>query len=650
MLERCKNTGLINCKCLFYVRTHFRQSKETSMGRLNKNLIVLVVLAIFLFGIMPTLFCQNNQNAEYLLNSLQMEAKDLSRDSALTLVLNTYKKLTDSMDLDDCLTGKYEVYLGDLTYDLGDYSKAIEYLQTAGNNLAECKSLRPGLPEISLLTLGKAFHAKGNYQEAKNVFEHLELLLKDNFNSTDSLRVQCAVGQALNYFYLGDYQTAESLFLNILNEIRGKYGPDNYLVADIEAGLGRLEFEKGNINKAEELQSHALKIRKNRSNIQPGKLAESLDRLGALYSSQGNYADALPLFEEAIGLEIDICGKLTPQIANKYINLAIVYINLGKYDEGRQYYAQALKIYSEYYGEVHAAISTCYEGLGYLAWISGRRDSAEYYYGRSVAVAQKALGDDNYDVVVRLNNYASILYANAKYDESEQAFLNALRITKNVFGSNHPQYANSLYGLAWLYYERQNYQKASLLVDSILTIKQTFLGRDHPEIASLDEEFCELYFLLGNYEKCFDMSARAFQIRLNSFIHNSVVLSEDEALNYAENMRSAANTFISLYSQYASQQKPSDRLNRILANIIVSAKGNIADGIFERQRTIIYKGDSNLIDMAERLKNVKCRIANQYLSEPSDDNPQLYRIVLDSLSNLANALDAQLNRSSAELS
>jgi CHAT domain-containing protein len=79
---------------------------------------------------------------------------------------------------------------------------------------------------------------------------------------------------------------------------------------------------------------------------------------------------------------------------------------------------------------------------------------------------------------------------------------------------------------------------------------------------------------------------------------------------------------------------------------VLSTKGQVSDGVFERRRSLVEEGDSITRALADELRYAKFQLSSLVVSGP-DEDMEYYMARVDSLSGLADVLEADLSLRSA---
>ncbi|MFH1220671.1 MAG: CHAT domain-containing tetratricopeptide repeat protein [Candidatus Eisenbacteria bacterium] len=281
--------------------------------------------------------------------------------------------------------------------------------------------------------------------------------------------------------------------------------------------------------------------------------------------------------------------------------------------------------------------------LASLYYVQGRYSEAEPLYKHALAIFEKVLGPDHPNVAHCLNNLAVLYYAQSRYSEAQPLYKRALAIFDEALGPEHPDVAGSLNNLASLYRDQGRYSEAEPLYERSLAIWEKALGPDHPDVALSLESFSDFSRQQGEHTKALELARRACSIRHKNFVENSIGLSEKDALTYSQFLRASLGKYLSCYLDLGSPN-PATALEA--ADLVLACKGQVSDGILERQKSIVEGADSTTLSLGESLRYARFQLAKLFVEGPGED-VSAYRAEVDSLDRFSKQLEADLSRRSA---
>jgi tetratricopeptide (TPR) repeat protein/CHAT domain-containing protein len=533
--------------------------------------------------------------------------------------------------------------LAALYWDQGRYSEA-EPLYKRALAIRE-KALGPNHPDVaaSLNNLAILYCVQGRYSEAEPLLERA-IAINEKTLGPDHPGVAASLQNlAALYRDEGRYSEVEPLYKRALAISERALGPDHPDVARSLNNLAGLYDDQGRYSEAEPLHKRALAIREKALRPDHPDVAVSLNNLANLYRDQGRYSESEPLFERALAMSEKALGPDHPDVATSLNNLAILYWNQGRYSEAEPLHKRALAIREKALGPEHPDVAASLGNLAAIYLDQGRYSEAEPLYRRALAMREKALGPDHPDVAASLDNLAETCHYQGRYSEAEPLYDRALTIKEKALGPDHPDVAASLGNLAALYYVEGRYSEAEPVYKRALAINEKTLGPNHPGVAASLESFCDLYRWLGKYADAVDLAGRACSIRHKNFVENSIGLSENDALTFSRFLRISLSNYLSCYRDLGSTN-PATALEA--ADLVLACKGQVSDGILERQKSIVEGADSTTLSLAESLRYARFRLAKLFVEGPGED-VSAYRAEVDSLDRFSKQLEADLSRRSA---
>ncbi len=533
--------------------------------------------------------------------------------------------------------------LGRLHRQQGRYSQA-ESLFVRALSIRE-KALGPDHPDVaaSLNSLGNLWLNTGRLYGAESLYVRA-LSIRERSLGPDHLDVAWSLNNLADLWKAqGRYSEAEPLFVRALAIREKVLGPDDLDVAWGLNSLASLCWSQGRYTEAEPLYERALAIREKVLGPEDRDVAVSLANLASLRSSQGRYSEAEPLYERALAMKEKVLGPDHPGLVSGLSNLASLLFEQGRYSDVEPLFERALAISEKALGPDHPNVALVLGNLATLRRSQGRYSEAQALCERDLAIREKALGPDHPELAYSLDTIASLFLDQGRYSEAEPLYQRALTISERALGPDHPMAAYSLNNLANLYGAQGRYSDAEPLHKRALAISERALGPDHPDVALYLESFCNLYRRQGEHAKAIEFARRACSIRRKNFVENSIGLSEKDALTFSRFLRASLGQYLSCYLDLGSTD-PATALET--ADLVLACKGQVSDGILERQRSIVEGADSATLGLGESLRYARFRLANLFVEGPGEDIGA-YRAEVDSLDRFSEQLEVELSRRSA---
>ncbi|KAG8923973.1 hypothetical protein FRC01_012102 [Tulasnella sp. 417] len=294
-----------------------------------------------------------------------------------------------------------------------------------------------------LFTLGRAHHARGEYQQAEEAYIHAQVHYASGgdpagraraFEELGSVyRAQCQYGDAE-----GSYLRAKTMYTCLKND----FGRASTL-----CGLGDVYRARCKYKEAEEFYQEARGIHA-RSGQDRGR-ANALLGLGEVYSAQCRYRKA----EEAFILARDMCGDDLGR-ANALGGLGDVYRAQRKYDEADEAYRAAYILHTK--AKDKPGVANALLGLGEVYHARAKYYEAQIMFTQAQAIYDQA-GTD-VDKVNALLGLGDVNRAQRRYEEAEKLFNRALNLSART--DNDLGRANALRGLGDIHLAQLKYDQA----------------------------------------------------------------------------------------------------------------------------------------------------------------------------------------------
>jgi tetratricopeptide (TPR) repeat protein len=239
------------------------------------------------------------------------------------------------------LNGSFDInllnILGNSYYILGDYRRAMDYLQ---QSLTIAQEIQDDLgQENALVNLGKVYQVLGDYYRAIDYYQHSLTIVQEIGDLRGKAQALTNLGSV--YVSLGDYsKTIEysEQSLAIAREIRNRQGEGEAL-----GNIGLAYQSLGDYDRAISCYEHQLQIAREIEYILSE--GEALCNLGNTLIQVENYVKALDYFQQSLNIFREIGSRANEVKALK--SLAEVHQHLGNLNTAIEYSDLALAIATE---------------------------------------------------------------------------------------------------------------------------------------------------------------------------------------------------------------------------------------------------------------------------------------------------------------
>lgn len=219
---------------------------------------------------------------------------------------------------------------------------------------AEALETQPALQAQVLATVGRAYHAMGDFERSDTLFER-SLRLRRNHLAPRHADVGTSLG-LLGWSRLvqGDYASAEIRFDEALTIHRAALGPGHPEVANALHGLALAINGRGRTVDAIRMLRSANEIRRARLGPHP-ELANGLHDMALLLIYAGDGAGARQLAEESLAMRRRLLDPDHPAIGRSADLLAGLLQEAGEITAAEELYREALRILRQALGDDHAS-------------------------------------------------------------------------------------------------------------------------------------------------------------------------------------------------------------------------------------------------------------------------------------------------------
>ena len=564
-------------------------------------------------------------------------------DSAITLAGLALDEANKMLGSEDTVVASILHKLGTYHFSSRNYNQAELYLKRF---LAIREKLLGGDHKdvaSAIYKLGAIHLRRSEYEQAEPFFQRA-LAIRERLFGPEHPEVARSLFGYTSLKYRQEKYTESELFgkraLSILEKTQS---PDSQLITPLII-LADLYHLVGRYAEAANHYNRALDISKAWFHLDHQQTARCLTGLAAVYYSMGDYVKAEPMYRQAVKVHQKLFGKKSYTVGIDLTNLGLLFTAQGKFDAAAELYLRAIGIFEASLGADHKFVGNCHSFLALIYTHKGDFEAAESALTKALMIATKRFGSDHSEVGVVMNSLADLYLAQRDYLRADSLYRDALHILEKAVGAQHPFVVSSLNGLGTSFSKQGRYPEAEQFFERAIQIEEKVLGADHPTLAHTTELFSKYYRVRKDPAKSLELAERAVGIRRRNLAAGAMVMSERDALTYAQYMRNSANLYL---SGFFDADVGDDRNLDKAADIIFSAKGEISDEIFKRRRSLVYEADSATVALAESYRLSKHYLSQLFIQGSGDKSPETFSRKLDSLREKTNSLEAELARRSA---
>ncbi len=311
--------------------------------------------------------------------------------------------------------------MGRVYMKLGAYSQAEDLLKEAHKLRQEFDT--PIVERIeSLNVLGKLNYHKGNYKEAKALYEQASQFVSSNRLTETALHAETLNHQGENFAALADYENAIASH-ETAYELRKKlFGPNNEKTGSSLQNLAGALRRNGKLLQAEDFYRKALVIHEAAYGPDHHEVAVVLSNLGLLLTDTEQFSDAKPLLERALTIRRAIFGNTHPHTANSLHNLSALLFRMENFKQAEPIFRESLELHESLFGADHDSVAYGRNNLATLLLETNRSVEAQVLYGKAYDSLNRRLGESHPNTALIQSNLAKASLANGN---SAQALVHA---------------------------------------------------------------------------------------------------------------------------------------------------------------------------------------------------------------------------------
>lgn len=649
-------------------------------------------LRIFLILCLLSFVCYSDGIAQTW-KELQMKADSLAvrmqMDSAIAVEWQVLKAAIAENGERDSTVARTLCVLGDYHTRVSDFSTAKSMYDSSYSIAKQCYGengyfighilQRIGVIESDFL---------GDYQSAQKSFECALEIFQNNYGENHAFSASVNTNLADLFLEQGIFSEAESHYLKAIKILERIKDPNpRYLIGTL-SNLGGMYQWQGRLADAEAVFKRGIELCDTNNAEQLYMLGVLLGNLGTIYEEPGEFQAAESLYTEAASLLERTVGSDNQDYLHILKSLARIYDSKAQYSLSGPIFHKVLEAYTMIYGPDHAEVAWVLQDYADHCMQQNRYDEAEGYLKKSLEITRNTLPEDHPENLSRLRGLAICYSAKGKYEEADSLYYYCLQLEESAFGDenirivwtlqglaqvNHkmhnydtaasyysraieivaksmgtkdPDLARQIGGLASVYRDIGKFSEADSMYEQALQIIRKTFGNIHPEASNFLVARSGLHRLTDDYQTALADAMEAFQIRMSLFLNNVNVMAEQEALLYAEHVRSAADNFIScFYDVSDSEYNFADSLHIVIA----STKGLVTNEFTERDQRAMKTLDSNSLAIRQLIRRAKFKRSRYFFSSNMSTSNEKIKSEIDSLDAVISKLEKDLALASEDV-
>lgn len=528
----------------------------------------------------------------------------------------------------DTISARSCFYLGQSYYELGQYDKAIVWLERE-------KAMRTDLGLVAsadyndvLYNLAYINLQAGRYTDAGTAADAL-IENSRKFKKADQSYADDVLSAADIYMQVDKFEAAEKLLQSAIRQFPKNSAEQGMLLTK----LGDLYTLTNQYSKASRTLHQAVAVLEKSAGIQSPEYVSASINQAILYTSRGQYPEA----EEVL----DFALQTLPQEDGRYIptlnNQALVYQHLGQLDRAEQIFRQIKEADSTAIGTDHPDFAVTLSNLGMVYADEGKYAEAERVLLRALEIQRKSNEAKTISYARKLNNLAKIYRMSGAAEKSIPLLEEAMGIFKRRFGAKSPEYATTAFNLGISYWKTGKSAVALKHLKTSASIRASKLGKKHPKYAESVQKIAEFQW----EQKQLRDAARSFGEVFDNYYYQidatfPVLTEEEKAKFYYTNIRPSIDKFNSFAMVYRNENPP---VIGDVYNYQINTKGSIMAATEKVRAAILQSNDSVMIAQYEQWQSLRERIAKMFSQNAAGAE-------LDSLAAKTDRLEKQLARKS----
>ncbi len=366
--------------------------------------------------------------------------------------------------------------------------------QTAGEQLADEPEVEAAIRD----TLGQAYFALGEYEDAETQYDLAYALREEHLGSQHPKTLNTASNLAILYVDQSRFEEAEALYRETLASQREAQGDDHKDTIITALNYCYLLERLNRANEAFPILEETLE----RSRVVLGEDApetlSAMNTLAVFHAKQRNFEAAEPLFRDYYEGAMRVHGTDSPASLTAMHNLARITETLGNLEEAESLMQQTLAGRIRVLGADHPNTLRC---MGNLAVILRKLDRSDEAFELVTEVYEKSkakLGSNHYDTLRAEKNYANALDVRGQHLDAETHYQSALAGFGGLVPETHPEVQKTKSALGGCLVAQERFEEAEALLNPLLETLLESPGPSHPLTQQVITHLIRANEALGN--------------------------------------------------------------------------------------------------------------------------------------------------------
>jgi CHAT domain-containing protein/tetratricopeptide (TPR) repeat protein len=513
----------------------------------------------------------------------------------------------------------------------------------------------------SLFNLGILMAMGGNHASADSLFARV-LAIREAALPPDHPDLAAAINALANVrHFAADYEGALTLYrraLEVMEPSAGPSGEETYFIrTSIAQALGRL----GRFDEAQEMLEQLIELQVAQDHPH---LPRSLNLLANQLSFSAEHSDARDLYRQALPLAEAQGGPLAPWAVVIRANLVSELARLGEYSEARaliedqierleseslettalaKAYGMLANVLSSL-GDDEAALPLRQRSLELLEQLLppghpdtgeamlnlagtlgrlGRVDEQKDLIASGVAIYTEHFDSDSPDLLRFLDGLGEILYERGDLAQAQQTLERALHLRERAFGVDSPGLPQNLASLARIARAVGESQNARAYLDRAVTLSTRHIGPDHPITAAYQMSLAWAEFDTGDHDTAIARAIAAERVLTPNLRLTLQALPERQALGYAGRRAHRVDLFLRFLDVVSDPT-----LVDAAWDAVIRTRALVQDEMAARTRRWTTDDPDHQMRLSAH-RRASTRLANLYVRGPGDEEPEIYRALLD---------------------
>ncbi|MFH1845079.1 MAG: tetratricopeptide repeat protein [bacterium] len=557
--------------------------------------------------------------SQYHLGWLRLQVGDLAEaETHLASSLATRERLLAAghVDIAQSLNG-----VGALYYYLGEFERAADaFARSLTIRETVLSSDHPQLA-ISYQNLSNVVAEQGDLVRAEELCRRALAIRRQRFGDEAPPTLDTLYNLSLLLLEQGEYLEAWTMARQVLQVWLATQGEDSYDVALGRHTLALILEKLGDYNEAAQEMSRVTAAFETLLGPDHPELSAFLLNLGVLQYKIGEYNAARASLERALASIEATLGKDHPRYGLGALNLGTLLRDMGDLNEALSWGEEAIRVFVAAHGPEHPKVAEARMAQAGHYHAAGQTEASAAEITQAIGILRANQAGNHPELGRALGHLAASLAQTGDHDAARELLDQAYLLWQNSVGHDHPATAAALSDRGDLALMDGRTTDAVADLTEAYRIMFDVYGNDHPILGTVQMRLAEAYLAASRSHDALAAALATERIGREHLRLSMRLLSERQALMYAQSRASGLDVALSVLANSAGLTGFDGDPPAAVYTELINSRALVQDEMILRSRGLHQDIPDSQAALVRENREIRARLAHLLMREPQEDSP-----------------------------